>query len=161
MLAERAAKSLRQSYVGSEHILLGLLRENTGVAATVLLNNGVDVLQLKEMIKDLIAPETSVLIAERDGYSPRAQVILEEAHRQAERFRSDKTGTEHILLALLKEGENVAVRLLNTMGISVQKLYVDVLTAMGEDSSLYKEDLGRKQNKKRERHQPSTITAGI
>ena len=149
ILAERAARSLRQSYVGSEHILLGLLRENTGVAATVLLNNGVDVVKLKEMIKDLIVPETSVLIAERDGYSPRAQAILEEAHRQADRFRSDKTGTEHILLALLKEGENVAVRLLNTMGISVQKLYVDVLVAMGEDGALYKEDLGRKQNKKK------------
>ncbi len=149
MLAERAAKSLRQSYVGSEHILLGLIRENTGVAATVLQNNGVDAAQLKEMIKELIAPESSVLIAERDGYSPRAQSILEEAHRQADRFRSDKTGTEHILLALLKEGENVAVRLLNTMGISVQKLYVDVLAAMGEDSSLYKEDLNRKQNKKK------------
>lgn len=149
ILAERAARSLRQSYVGSEHILLGLLRENTGVAAAVLLNNGVDVVRLKEMIKDLIVPETSVLIAERDGYSPRAQAILEEAHRQAERFRSDKTGTEHILLALLKEGENVAVRLLNTMGISVQKLYVDVLVAMGEDGALYKEDLGRKQNKKK------------
>ena len=66
ILAERAARSLRQSYVGSEHILLGLLRENTGVAATVLLNNGVDVVRLKEMIKDLIVPETSVLIAERD-----------------------------------------------------------------------------------------------
>ena len=75
MLAERAARSLRQSYVGSEHILIGLLRENTGVAATVLLNNGVDVLQLKEMIKDLIAPESSVLLAEKDGYSPRAQSI--------------------------------------------------------------------------------------
>ncbi|MBP3476095.1 MAG: ATP-dependent Clp protease ATP-binding subunit [Lachnospiraceae bacterium] len=149
MLAERAARSLRQSYVGSEHILLGLLRENTGVAATVLQNNGVDVVQLKEMIKDLIVPESSVLIAERDGYSPRAQSILEEAHRQAERFHSDRTGTEHILLALLKEGENVAVRLLNTMGISVQKLYVDVLVAMGEDSALYKEDLSRKQNKKK------------
>ncbi len=149
LLAERAAKSLRQSYVGSEHILLGLLRENTGVAATVLLNNGVDLLQMKEMIKDLIVPETSVLIAERDGYSPRAQAILDEAHRQAERFGSEKTGTEHILLALLKEGENVAVRLLNTMGISVQKLYVDVLVAMGEDGALYKEDLGRKQNKKK------------
>ncbi len=149
ILAERAARSLRQSYVGSEHILLGLLRENTGVAATVLLNNGVDVVKLKEMIKDLIVPETSVLIAERDGYSPRAQAILEEAHRQADRFRSDKTGTEHILLALLKEGENVAVRLLNTMGISVQKIYVDVLVAMGEDGALYKEDLGRKQNKKK------------
>ncbi|MCI9315840.1 MAG: ATP-dependent Clp protease ATP-binding subunit [Lachnospiraceae bacterium] len=149
MLAERAARSLRQSYVGSEHILLGLLRENTGVAATVLLNNGVDVVQLKEMIRDLIAPESSVLIAERDGYSPRAQRILEEAHRQADRFHSDKTGTEHILLALLKEGENVAVRLLNTMGISVQKLYVDVLVAMGEDGSLYKEDMGKKQGKKK------------
>ncbi|MDE5938615.1 MAG: ATP-dependent Clp protease ATP-binding subunit [Lachnospiraceae bacterium] len=149
ILAERAARSLRQSYVGSEHILLGLLRENTGVAATVLLNNGVDVVKLKEMIKDLIVPESSVLIAERDGYSPRAQAILEEAHRQADRFRSDKTGTEHILLSLLKEGENVAVRLLNTMGISVQKLYVDVLVAMGEDGALYKEDLGRKQNKKK------------
>ena len=149
MLAERAARSLRQSYVGSEHILLGLLRENTGVAATVLQSNGVDVVQLKEMIKDLIAPESSVLIAERDGYSPRAQSILDEAHRQAERFHSDKTGTEHILLALLKEGENVAVRLLNTMGISVQKLYVDVLVAMGEDGALYKEDLGKKQGKKK------------
>ncbi len=149
LLAERAARSLRQSYVGSEHILLGLLRENTGVAATVLLNNSVDIVQLKEMIKDLIVPETSVLIAERDGYSPRAQAILEEAHRQAERFGSDKTGTEHILLALLKEGENVAVRLLNTMGVSVQKLYVDVLVAMGEDGALYKEDLSRKQNRKK------------
>ena len=149
MLAERAAKSLRQSYVGSEHILLGLLRENTGVAATVLQNNGVDVVQLKEMIRDLIAPETSVLIAEQDGYSPRAQGILEEAHRQAERFHSEKTGTEHILLALLKEGENVAVRLLNTLGISIQKLYVDVLVAMGEDGGLYKEDLGKKQGRKK------------
>ena len=86
MLAERAARNLRQSYVGSEHILLGLLRENTGVAATVLLNNGVDALQLKEMIKDLLVPESSVLIAARDGYSPRAQAIIDEAHRQADRF---------------------------------------------------------------------------
>ncbi len=150
LLAERAAKSLRQSYVGSEHILLGLLRENTGVAATVLQNNGVDVVQLKEMIRDLIAPpESSVLLAEHDGYSPRAQSILDEAHRQAERFHSEKTGTEHILLALLKEGENVAVRLLNTMGVSIQKLYVDVLVAMGEDGGLYKEDLGKKQGRKK------------
>lgn len=148
-LAERAARNLKQSYVGTEHILFGLLRENTGVAATVLMENGVELQQLKELIKDLIAPESTVMLAERDGYSPRAEKVLEEAHRQAERFHSDKTGTEHILLAILKEGENVAVRLLNTMGISIQKLYVEVLTAMGEDKSLYKEDLGKKQNKKK------------
>ena len=147
-LAERAARNLKQSYVGTEHILFGLLRENTGVAATVLMENGVEMQQPKELIKDLIAPESMVMLAERDGYSPRAEKVLEEAHRQAERFHSDKTGTEHILLAMLREGENVAVRLLNTMGISIQKLYVEVLTAMGEDKSLYKEDLGKKQKKK-------------
>lgn len=149
ILAERAARNFKQSYVGTEHILLGLLRENTGVAATVLENSGVEEYQIKEMIKDLIAPESTVMLAERDGYSPRAERVLEEAHRQAERFHSEKTGTEHILLALLKEGDNVAVRLLSTMGISIQKLYVEVLTAMGADKSLYKEDLGKKQNKKK------------
>ncbi|MDE7283607.1 MAG: ATP-dependent Clp protease ATP-binding subunit [Lachnospiraceae bacterium] len=149
ILAERAARNFKQSYVGTEHILLGLLRENTGVAATVLENSGVEEYQIKEMIKDLIAPESTVMLAERDGYSPRAEKVLEEAHRQAERFHSEKTGTEHILLALLKEGDNVAVRLLSTMGISIQKLYVEVLTAMGADKSLYKEDLGKKQNKKK------------
>lgn len=148
-LAERAARNLRQSYVGTEHILLGLLKENTGVAATVLTESGVEEYRLKEMIQDLIAPESSVMLAERDGYSPRAEKVLEEAHRQADRFHSDKIGTEHILLALLKEGENVAVRLLNTMGISIQKVYVEVLAAMGEDKSLYKEDLGKKQGKKK------------
>lgn len=148
-LAERAAGNFKQSYVGTEHILLGLLREDTGVAATVLVNSGVEEYRIKEMIKDLIAPESTVMLAERDGFSPRAERVIEEAHRQAERFHSDKTGTEHILLALLKEGDNVAVRLLNTMGISIQKLYVEVLTAMGADKSLYKEDLGKKQNKKK------------
>ena len=148
-LAERAARNLKQGYIGTEHILLGLLKENTGVAATVLADNGLEEHQLKEMIKELLAPESSVLLAEREGYSPRAEKVLDEARKQAERFRSDKIGTEHILLALLKEGENVAVRLLNTLGIHIQKLYVDVLAAMGEDKSLYKEDLGKKANRKK------------
>lgn len=149
VLAEKAARSLHQSYVGSEHLLLGLLREDTGVAAAVLKKHGIEADKVKDMIKELIVPESSVLIAERDGFSPRAQNILDEAHRQAERFKSEKTGTEHMLLAILREGENVAVRLLEAMGASVQKLYVDVLVAMGEDASLYKEDLGRKQSRKK------------
>ena len=75
-------------------------------------------------------------------------VILEESHRQAARFRSALTGTEHILLSLLKEGENVAVRLLNTCGLQPQKLYMDTLAAMGQEPGLYKEDLMKKQKKK-------------
>ena len=133
LLAEKTAASLRQGYVGTEHILTGLLREGTGVAAKVLAANGLEEIQLLEMIRDLITPDKGVLAKDRDGYSPRALKILDESHRQAERFDAGKTGTEHILLALIKEGENVAVRLLNTLGVSVQKVYVDTLIAMGED----------------------------
>ena len=145
--AERCARTLKQGYVGTEHILVGLLKEGTGVAAGVLEDNGVSLEQVMDMIRDLIAFEGGTAIKERGGYSPRAEKILEEAHRQAERFGQSRTGTEHILMALIKEGENVAVRLLNTMNVSIQKIYVDVLTAIGADPNLYREDLSRKQGK--------------
>lgn len=144
-LAELAVKEFGQNYVGTEHILLGLLRERNGVAAMVLLDNGVEESQMIEMIRDLIAPGNLLAVKERGGYSPRAMRILEGSHEQTRRFQNDATGTEHILLALLKEGENVAVRLLNTMGVQLQKLYVDTLTAMGQDGSLLKEEMQKQR----------------
>ncbi len=147
-LAEKMASRMSAGYVGTEHILVGLLREKDGVAARVLKANGADEEKIVEMIRELIMPEVTVSVKEREGYSPRARFVLEEAHRQADRFGANATGTEHILLAMLREGENVAVRLLNTLGISVQKLYADTLVSMGEDGNLYKEDLGRKQARK-------------
>ncbi len=146
--AAKCAKSLKQGYIGTEHILVGLLAEQTGVAAKVLADNGVDIDQVRDMIRDLIAFEKGVSLKEREGYSPRARKILEEAHRQAERFGQQQTGTEHLLIALIKEGENVAVRLLNTLSINIQKVYVDTLIAIGQDGNLYKEDLGRKSQGK-------------
>jgi len=89
--AERCARSLKQGYVGTEHILVGLLKEGTGVAAGVLEDNGVSLEQVMDMIRDLIAFEGGTAIKEREGYSPRAQKILEEAHRQAERFGQSQT----------------------------------------------------------------------
>lgn len=141
MIAERFAKRMKQGYVGCEHILLGLVEEGSGTAGSVLQENGVDAAKIREMIHDMIAFDSSVLLDHKEKYSPRALTILEDAHDLAIRFKSSETGTEHILLALLKEGENVAVRLINTIGVSVQKLYVDTLIAMGEDGTLYKEDL--------------------
>lgn len=88
-------------------------------------------------------------VKDKEGYSPRAARILEEAHRQAARFGQKQTGTEHLLLALIKEGENVAVRLLNTLGANVQKIYVDTLIAIGQDGNLYKEDLGKRETARR------------
>ena len=146
--AGKCARSLKQGYIGTEHILVGLLKEDTGVAAKVLTDNGVETEAVVEMIRDLIAIENGVAVKDREGYSPRAARILEEAHRQAARFGQKQTGTEHLLLALIKEGENVAVRLLNTLGVNVQKIYVDTLIAIGQDGSLYKEDLGKKGERK-------------
>lgn len=146
--AARCARSLKQGYIGTEHILVGLLAEQSGVAAKVLEENGVDIDHVKDMIRDLIAFDKGISLREREGYSPRAQKILEEAHRQAERFGQAQVGTEHILLALIKEGENVAVRLLNTLSINVQKVYVDTLIAIGQDGNLYKEDLGKRGQSK-------------
>ena len=146
--ASRCARSLKQGYIGTEHILVGLLKEDTGVAAKVLADNGVETRQVMDMIRDLIAFENGVAVKDREGYSPRAARILEEAHHQAARFGQKQTGTEHLLLALIKEGENVAVRLLNTLGANVQKIYVDTLIAIGQDGNLYKEDLGKKGDRK-------------
>ena len=151
---QRAAKAARKSgqgYIGTEHILLGLYREESSVASRVLAENGLDESRLLQLIQDYIVPEVSVIIKERESYSPKAKILLEEAGRQAERFHSDFVGTEHLLLAMIKESDNVAVRLLTTMGMSAQKIYADTLYAIGEDPNLYKTDLakGRGQQKKK------------
>lgn len=147
MLAQKEAKRFNQSYIGTEHILIGLLKENTAIASKVLQDNGVDYPKVKELMVDLIAPDFKVAVKEKDGYSPKAQAVLDEAGLQAERFGYEKIGTEHILLALIKDTDNVAVRLLNTMGVSTQRIYIDVLIAMGEDGNLYKADLTKSKNK--------------
>lgn len=153
--ASRIASNLKQGYVGTEHLLVGLLKEPSGVAHKALADNGVELERVLDMIQESIAFDGGVSLREREGYSPRAQKVLEEAHRQAARFGQRQTGTEHILMALIKEGENVAVRLLNTLGVNVQKIYVDTLIAIGQDGNLYKEDLGRRaQGKSR----PGTLS---
>ena len=142
-LANRLSRSMHHNYVGTEHILAGLLKEGTGVAAEVLSSNNIQLDKLMELIKELISPEESTAVADRDGYSPRTQVVLEHASDEADRFRSDEIGTEHSLLAIVKEGDCAASRLLNTLGVNLQKLFVDIIGAMGEDPGKYRDDLQR------------------
>ena len=124
-IANRISKSMNYNYVGTEHLLVGLLKEGSGVAAEVLSSNGVELDKLIQMIKELISPGEDVLVADRDGMSPRTQMVVNRAEEEAERFDSEEIGTEHLLLALLTEGDCAASRLLNTMEINVQKLIMD------------------------------------
>ena len=138
-IATRISKSLHHSYIGTEHILLGLLKEGTGVASQVLADNGVEYDKVLELIEELIAPGNAVAVLV-DGLSPRAAHVLEVSKAEAARFHSEKIGTEHLLIAMIKETECVASRLLNTLSVNVQKMYVDTLIAMGEDVSQYKDE---------------------
>ena len=133
-LSVDAAQELGRSYVGTEHLLLGLIREGSGVAARVLKENGVEERKVMDLISQLIAPDNTVGLAEQEGYTPSARRVIENSYREAIRFKAPLIGTAHLLLAMIREGDCVAARLLNTMGISVQKLNIDLLVAMGEDA---------------------------
>ena len=145
-LAAKAARAMGQNYIGTEHILLGLIRQQTGIAAKVLLEGGVQEDDVIDLIRELIAPPNYLELKEREGYSPKAKIILELAMKQAIRLKSEEIGTEHLLLGLLQENNNVAVRIISALGINTHKLHADVLVAMGMDGTLYREQTAPKKN---------------
>lgn len=147
-LAEITARSWKHSYIGTEHILVGLLDEQEGTAGKILEEFGVDREKLESLITKLIAP-SGVLVAEKSaGYSPRAQKVREQAVKEAEKQKEDLAGTEHLLLAMLKETDCVGTRLLYTMGVNIQKLYSAVLAAAGIDTNAIPEELQMPKNQK-------------
>ncbi len=134
------------NYVGTEHILAGLLREGSGVAAEVLAANNIELDKLLELINELVAPGDEIAVMDRDGETPRTEAVLARASEIAERFECGEIGTEHLLLSMIKEGDCAACRLLNTMGANPQKLFVDILGAMGEDPAQYRDEIQRGRN---------------
>lgn len=148
-LTTKAARSMHHNYIGTEHLLLGLLKEGSGVAACVLMDAGVEETRLVELIEDLIAPSSDVAVLDRKGYSPRIQHIIETADQEAGRFDNENIGTEHLLIALLKEADCAGVRLLNTLGVNIQKIYIETLVAMGEDVNRYKEEIAASKSGKK------------
>ncbi len=139
--ARQCASSLNANYIGTEHLLVGLLREGGGVAFYVLNANKIQEKQILELIDQLVAPGGDTAVKERDGFTPRAKKVLKMSEEMAERFKSEAVGTEHILLSLIREGDNIAVRLLNTLGAQLPKIYAETLTAIGEDPQLTRQDL--------------------
>ena len=139
--AKSASKKAKQNYIGTEHVILGLAQEPEGVASRILAENGVTGNRLQEMIAQLNIHPGSLALLDQEGYSPRCQKVLHMAAAQARKYRSDQTGTEHILLAIILERENVAAKLLEAMGTNISKLYFELLAAMGEDPAVHRDDL--------------------
>ncbi len=138
-LAREVAYRLSHNYIGTEHLLIGLM-EVDGVASRVLEENGVTVDKVLELVNQLIAPNNGVEMMDGGSFTPRSKRILDQSYKEAAKFKAPLVGTEHILIALIKESDCIAVRLLNTLGVNVQKVYIDILTASGVDVSVAKNE---------------------
>ena len=148
LLANSTAQSCRHGYVGTEHILTGLLKEKEGTAGMLLAEYRLEEEKLLQTIEKLVAPSDTALLTKKPKYSPRALRILEGARKEAEALGEPMVGTEHLLLAMLKETDCVGTRLLYTLGINIQKLYGSVLGAMGLDSESIAEEFQSSKNQK-------------
>ena len=139
-IAKKAAAQFKHPYVGTEHLLWGLKKVYTGVAGQVLAQNQLDEEQMKKAMDVLVStPEQGTTARKTIELSPRLEYILEESRNEAANFHSEKVGTEHMLIAMLKDGDCIAAKMLSTLNINVNKVFQDLLIAMGIDPREYAE----------------------
>jgi ATP-dependent Clp protease ATP-binding subunit ClpC len=131
-LSSEIAAELGHNYVGTEHLLLGLLKEGEGVAAKTLISQNINYEDVYNKIKEVIV-SSQVQISEGEGMTPRVRRVLELSVAEASKMHSGEIGTEHILIALLRETDSMAIRILEVLGGSKQKIYHEILKIMGED----------------------------
>ncbi len=154
--ATEAAYRLQHNYVGTEHLLIGLL-EAGGVASKVLSANGIEEERIVGLISQLIAPNDGVGTMESDSMTPRAKRIIEQSFKEAVKLHSEQIGTEHLLIALIKESDCIAVRLMNTLGVNVQKIYIDIMTAIGADLGAAKSEYAGAKTKGKPKSNTPTL----
>ena len=152
-LAKSAAVNLGHDFIGTEHILLGLVKEKEGLAGKLLEENAISEEELISLINQLISSGDNMVetINKDIEYSPRSINLLREAYKESLKFKSFEVGTEHILISILQNNDNIANQLLRSMGINLQKLYVSMIAAMGEEASkivLESRNLEQDENKK-------------
>jgi ATP-dependent Clp protease ATP-binding subunit ClpC len=132
-LSQENAVQLGHNYVGTEHLLLGLLKEGTGVAARVLQGQGVTEEKVTNEIEELIGRGSNDNKKALD-FTPRTKRVLELALVEARRLGHNYIGTEHLLLGIMREGESVAVRILMDLGVDPQKMFNDIVKMLNEDT---------------------------
>ncbi|MDD6231587.1 MAG: ATP-dependent Clp protease ATP-binding subunit [Frisingicoccus sp.] len=147
--ARDIAEELQHNYIGTEHLLLGLIRAEEGLASKVLRQNDITEEQILNLIEQLIN-DSDVMEGEVADYTPRAKRVLECSSREASRLNQTSIGTEHLLIALLREKDCIALRLLNTLGVSIPKIYSELFASMGMDVARAKEYLESQKETERD-----------
>ena len=139
-IANELAIELGHNYVGTEHLLYGIAKEEMGVASKVLEHQDVTPELILEKIEELIGQEDGEQIDETIGFTPRTKRVIENAFREARRLGSDYIGTEHLLIGIMREGDSVAVRILLDLGVNPQKLYNEIIKVLNEYESEEKQE---------------------
>ena len=147
-LAAESAELMQHPYIGTEHLLIGLSKIYSGVAGQVLDMNGVKEEDMLKIMNELVTPPEDMEISGKPMESPRLQFILEEAAGEAQHLKAKEVGTEHLLLAVLNDADCVASRILQTLNVNMQKLYQDIMLAVGADINEYMSDLQGEGRKK-------------
>jgi len=141
---EETAHQMKFSYIGTEHLLYGMLSCPWVTAWKILAENGADEsFVLKYLEQNSGTKKIKTLV-----YSDKLNTLLEQAEKEADRLRNEKIGTEHILLAILKSEDTLAIKLLNSMAVNLKKTFVDTLVALGMDMTQAKRELGALSNPK-------------
>lgn len=139
-LANQEAQRFCHEYIGTEHILLGLVKEGSGVAANVLKNLDIDLRKVRLEVEKLVQSGPDMLPQDKLPQTPRAKKVMELAVEEARLLRHNYVGTEHILLGLLRENEGVAAQVLLNLGLSLQEVREEVLTLLGHGMKYEKRD---------------------
>ena len=138
--ANRIALEFGHNYIGTEHLLYGLLKEGSGVASKVLENQGITPEQIEEQIDALVGKNEEIGEEEILGFTPRTKRVIETAFIEAKKLGSDFIGTEHLLIGIMREGDSVAVRILLNLNVNPQKLYNEIVKVLNDDESILNEE---------------------
>ena len=133
-IANQIALDFGHNYIGTEHLLYGLLKEGSGIASKVLENQGITPEQIEEQIDLLVGRNEEIDSQSVIGFTPRTKRVIENAFREAKKVGSDFIGTEHLLVGIMREGDSVAVRIMLDLNVNPQKLYNEIVKILNEDS---------------------------
>ena len=150
-IANQIAIDFGHNYIGTEHLLYGLLKEGSGVASKVLENQGMNVTLIEEQIDLLVGKNEQIDNGSILGFTPRTKRVIENAFREAKKLGSDFIGTEHLLIGIMREGDSVAVRIMIDLNVNPQKLYNEIVKILNEETV---------ENEKSEKRSSSSKTLG-
>jgi len=139
--AKKLSKKLSHHYVGTEHLLVSFMDDKDNLAAKILLSNGVTKASLLKLVEELINPAGGLAIKERDGFTPKFELLLENAEDEARKCGTKEIGTVHLLLAMIRMQDCAGARLLNSLDVNPQKLFNEIVSGMGTEGDAYREQM--------------------